>query len=85
VLSGSQAEVSVSMLQVKNRRSSPAVVVFASADCDDDGMKVAMFHCDSVVAAVGCKTDRLSASDFWRGMMQPGGQELATRLALGNW
>lgn len=41
MLSGSQLEVSESMLQVKNCRSSP-VVVFDPADCDDDGSKVAM-------------------------------------------
>jgi hypothetical protein len=59
VLSGSQAEVSVSMLQVKNRRSSPAVVVFASADCDDDGMKVAMFHCNRSRTRFCCRRGRV--------------------------
>jgi hypothetical protein len=43
VLSGSQVEVSVSMLQVKNVRSSPVVaVVLAPADCGD-GSKAATF------------------------------------------
>jgi hypothetical protein len=51
VLSGSQLEVSVSMLQVKNVRSCPEVDVFAPADCDD-GSKVAMVPLQQVSRAI---------------------------------
>ena len=39
------------MLQVKNRRSSLVVVVFAPAGCDDDGSKVAMVPLQQVSIA----------------------------------
>jgi hypothetical protein len=48
VLSGFQAEVSESMLQVKKSRFSPVVVVFAPAGCED-GSKVVMVPLQQVL------------------------------------
>ena len=51
MLSGSQLEVSESILHVKNSKSSAVAIVFAPADCDDDRSKVAMLPLQQVSKA----------------------------------